>query len=101
MAKVSSIQKNKNRKRQVANKAESRKKLKDIIYNRELSIEDRISATFKLAQMPRNSAKIRVRNRCELTGRSRGFYRKFSMSRIMLRELGNNGLVPGVTKASW
>ena len=81
--------------------ADRRTKLKAIIYNRELTPEDRFEATLKLAALPRNSAKIRVRNRCEVSGRSRGVYRKFKMSRIALRELGSLGLIPGLTKASW
>lgn len=66
-----------------------------------LPIEERFQATLKLAQMPRNGAKIRIRNRCEVTGRPRAFYRKLKMSRIALRELGNQGLVPGLVKSSW
>jgi small subunit ribosomal protein S14 len=101
MAKTSSIQKNIRRRGMSANKKASRAALKAIIYNKELSLEERIKATMKLAQKPRNSSETRVRNRCELTGRSRGFYRKFHVSRIALRELGNQGMIPGLTKSSW
>ena len=69
--------------------------------DRELSIEERFNAQLKLSEMPRNSSEVRYRNRCELTGRPRGFYRKFKMSRIALRELGNFGLIPGIVKSSW
>jgi len=69
--------------------------------NRDLPMEDRMKATHQLARMPRNSTKVSVRNRCELTGRPSSVYRKFKLSRIALRELGNMGLIPGVTKASW
>lgn len=101
MAKLSSINNNKRREKLSKGKAATRSALKNIIMNRELPLEERMAATFKLSQMPRNSAKIRVRNRCELTGRPRAVYRKFKLSRIALRELGGNGLIPGVTKASW
>lgn len=101
MAKTSSIQKNIRRRGMAANKKASRAALKAIIYNKELSLEERIKATMKLAQKPRNSSETRVRNRCELTGRSRGFYRQFHVSRIALRELGNQGMIPGLTKSSW
>ena len=69
--------------------------------NRQVSDEERIQAVLKLAELPRNSNPTRIRNRCELTGRSRAYYRKFRLSRIMLRELANKGLIPGVTKSSW
>ncbi|MBN9344272.1 MAG: 30S ribosomal protein S14 [Caedibacter sp. 38-128] len=101
MAKLSSVEKNNRRRKMSQQFADRRTKLKAIIYNRELTPEDRFEATLKLAALPRNSAKIRVRNRCEVSGRSRGVYRKFKMSRIALRELGSLGLIPGLTKASW
>ncbi|MDP2193470.1 MAG: 30S ribosomal protein S14, partial [Alphaproteobacteria bacterium] len=75
--------------------------LKKVVMSRDLPFEERMKATIRLSEMPRNSAKIRVRNRCEVTGRPRGYYRKFNMSRIALRELGGMGLIPGVIKASW
>lgn len=101
MAKLSSI--NKNLRRQALSKkhAARRKQLKDVIYNKSASMEDRFTATLKLAQMPRNGAANRVRNRCALTGRARAVYRKFQLSRIMVRELGNQGLIPGLVKSSW
>lgn len=101
MAKVSSIEKNKRRERLAKKYEAKRAELKAIIMNKELPVEERIAAQFKLSELPRNGAKIRVRNRCELTGRPRGFYRKFKMSRIGLRELGNFGQIPGVVKSSW
>lgn len=101
MAKVSAIEKN-NRRRQLVDKyAEKRAALKAIIMNRDLPIEERFRANIKLAAMPRNGAKIRIRNRCEVSGRPRGFYRKLRMSRIALRDLGSTGKVPGVVKSSW
>lgn len=101
MAKVSAIEKN-NRRRQLVDKyAEKRAALKAIIMNRDLPIEERFKANIKLAALPRNGAKIRIRNRCEVSGRPRGFYRKLRMSRIALRDLGSTGKVPGVVKSSW
>lgn len=101
MAKTSSVQKNKRRER--LSKLHSRKRatLKGIVMDRSLPVEDRFEATIRLAQLPRNGAANRVRLRCELTGRPRGNYRKFKLSRNMLRELANTGQLPGVTKASW
>jgi small subunit ribosomal protein S14 len=84
-----------------ASKRATRDALKKIIKNRSLSLEERIDANLKLAEMPRNSSFTRVRNRCELSGRPRGFYRKFKLSRIALRELASEGFLPGVTKSSW
>lgn len=81
--------------------AARREKLKAIVSNKETSLDERIQATIKLSELPRNSAKNRFRNRCEVTGRPRAFYRKFRMSRIALRELGSLGLIPGLTKSSW
>ncbi len=101
MAKKSSIENNLKRRRAVASKVASRATLSAIVNNKQASFEDRIAAVHKLAEMPRNSSATRVRNRCELTGRARGYYCKFQVSRIALRELGNQGLIPGITKASW
>ena len=101
MAKTSSVEKN-NRRRKMAKKfSGKRDRLKGIVMNKSLPIEERFEATLKLAQLPRNSAKNRIRNRCEVTGRPRAFYRKLKMSRIAMRELGNRGLVPGLVKSSW
>ncbi len=101
MAKCSSIEKNKSRIDLVKNQKISRATLKAVIYNKDLPLEDRIRATMKLAEKPRNSSATRVRNRCEISGRPRGYYRKFQISRIALRELGNQGMIPGLTKSSW
>ncbi|MEO0544314.1 MAG: 30S ribosomal protein S14 [Pseudomonadota bacterium] len=101
MAKVSAVEKNNRRRRLVKSHAAKRAALKKITKDRSLPIEERFKATLKLAEMPRNGAKVRVRNRCEVSGRPRGFYRKLRMSRIALRELGNLGKVPGVVKSSW
>lgn len=78
-----------------------RAKLKEIIMDRDLPMDERFNAQMKLAEMPRNSSRVRQRNRCELTGRGRGYYRKFRMCRNKLRELGSFGMLPGVIKASW
>jgi len=101
MAKTSSVEKNNKRRKLVAQNAAKRKALKATIMNKELPIEDRFRAQLKLAAMPRNSAKIRIRNRCEVTGRPRAYYRKLKMSRIAMRELGALGAVPGLVKSSW
>ena len=101
MAKTSAIEKNKRRRKLTARDAEKRAALKAITMNQELPIEERFRATLKLAEMPRNGAKTRIRNRCEVTGRPRAFYRKLRMSRIALRELGALGKVPGLVKSSW
>ena len=81
--------------------APKRNALKAIIMNKELSAEERFTAQLKLAEMPRNGAKVRIRNRCEVSGRSRAVYRRFKLSRIILRDMASNGLIPGVTKSSW
>ena len=78
-----------------------RLKLKEVVMNKEASPEERFQATLKLAEMPRNSAKIRIRNRCKLTGRSRSYYRKFGLSRVELRDLASFGEIPGLVKSSW
>ena len=101
MAKQSSINKNNYRRKLVAQKATRRAKLKAIIGSEKASTQERMQATIKLAQMPRNSSKTRIRNRCELTGRSRGYYRKLKLCRNQLRELASQGLIPGMTKSSW
>ena len=101
MAKLSSVNKNERRKKLVAKTAAKRAKLKAIANDQSVDETERLMARLKLAELPRNGNPTRVRNRCELTGRSRGFYRKFRLSRIMLRELANKGLIPGVTKSSW
>ena len=101
MAKLSSINKN-NRRMKLANKFyEKRKKLKKIIMDKKLSLEERFKAQQKLSKLPRNSAKIRVRNRCQITGRPHGVYRKLKISRIALRKLGLEGKIPGMIKSSW
>ena len=101
MAKLSSIEKNNRRARMIKRDAAKRAALKAIVMKRDLPFEERLQAQLKLSAMPRNGAKTRHRNRCELTGRARGTYRKFKLSRIKLRELGSVGRIPGLTKASW
>ena len=101
MAKKSSVEKNKRRVRLVKLYAAKRVKLKDTANNMSLPPEERFAARLKLAELPRNSSATRIRNRCELTGRPRGFYRKHKLSRIALRELGSKGLIPGLLKSSW
>ena len=101
MAKTSAVEKNQRRERLSKLHAAKRSALKDTIMNRDLPVEDRFEATLKLAQLPRNGAKVRVRLRCELTGRPRGNYRKFKLSRNMLRDLASTGQIPGLVKASW
>jgi small subunit ribosomal protein S14 len=101
MAKTSSVEKN-NRRRALAKKyAGKRARLKAITKDHDLPMEERFAAQLKLAELPRNSAPNRIRNRCELTGRPRAFYRKLRMSRLALRELANQGLIPGMVKSSW
>ncbi|MFM9152866.1 MAG: 30S ribosomal protein S14 [Methylocystis sp.] len=101
MAKKSAIENNKRKAKLVKAYAGRRARLKAIANDKSLSIEEQFEARLKLAQLPRNSAQIRVRNRCEISGRPRAFYRKLKMSRIALRELGSRGLVPGLVKSSW
>ena len=101
MAKKSSIEKNNRRRRMAKQYADRRAKLKAIAHDKKLPTEERFAATLKLAELPRNSALNRIRNRCELTGRPRSIYRKNKLSRIALRELGSKGLVPGLVKSSW
>ena len=101
MAKTSSVEKNNRRRKMVKQHANKRAKLKAMIMDKALPIEERFAAQLKLAELPRNSAKTRVRNRCEVTGRPRAYYRKLKMSRLALRELGNQGMIPGLVKSSW
>lgn len=101
MAKVSATNRNEKRKKMAKRDSAKRAKLKAIIMNRELPIEERFASVMKLAEMPRNGSKNRVRNRCALTGRPRGYHGKFSLSRISLRKLASEGQLPGVTKSSW
>ena len=101
MAKMSSINKN-NRRINLSDKFyKKRQKLKEIIMNKKLPLEERFKAQQKLSKMPRNSAKIRIRNRCQITGRPHGVYRKLKISRIALRQLGLQGKIPGLVKSSW
>jgi small subunit ribosomal protein S14 len=101
VAKKSAIAKNKHREKLVHKHAEKRAALKARVMNREASPEERFKATIELADLPRNSAKTRLHNRCEISGRPRGYYRKLRMSRIALRELASTGQIPGVVKSSW
>lgn len=101
MAKVSAVEKNKRRQKMAKQFANRRAKLKTIVMDQSLPLDERFKASITLAELPRNSAKTRVRNRCEVTGRPRAYYRKLQMSRIALRELGSLGLVPGIVKSSW
>jgi small subunit ribosomal protein S14 len=101
MAKLSSINKNERRKKLVQKHAAKYEKLRAIADDESKDDTERLIARLKMAEVPRNGNPTRIRNRCELTGRSRAYYRKFRLSRIMLRELANKGLIPGVTKSSW
>ncbi len=101
MAKTSSIERNKKRERMAKQFAAKRARLKATAENDALPMEERFAARMKLAELPRNSSKTRIRNRCELSGRSRSVYRKFRLSRIALRSLASTGQIPGVIKASW
>ena len=101
MAKTSSIEKNNKRKKMAKSSAAKRSRLKAVVMDQKVSLEERFAAQLKLAAMPRNSSPTRIRNRCEVTGRPRAYYRKLQMSRIALRELGNLGQVPGLVKSSW
>ena len=101
MAKTSMIERN-NKRRRLAKKFKMRRtRLKVIAADRSLPAEEHFAARLKLAELPRNSSPTRIRNRCDLTGRPRGYYRKLRMSRIALRELGSQGLIPGMIKSSW
>jgi small subunit ribosomal protein S14 len=101
MAKKSSIEKNNRRRRMSEQFAKKRADLKALALNESLPLEDRFAARMKLAKLPRNSAPSRVRNRCEISGRPRAYYRKLKMSRIALREYGSAGFIPGLVKSSW
>ena len=101
MAKVSAIEKNNKRKRMSANQAASRQKLKEIAEDLNRPFDERVEAMIKLSQKPRNSSKVRIKNRCSLTGRPRAYHGYFGISRIMLRELALAGLIPGLKKSSW
>ncbi|MEO0499207.1 MAG: 30S ribosomal protein S14 [Pseudomonadota bacterium] len=101
MAKLSSVNKNERRKKLVKKYAGKYARLKAVADDPNADDDERLMARLKMAEIPRNANPTRVRNRCELTGRSRGYYRKFGLSRIMIRELGNKGLIPGLTKSSW
>ncbi|HEY1543917.1 MAG TPA: 30S ribosomal protein S14 [Xanthobacteraceae bacterium] len=101
MAKKSSIEKNERRRKMTKSQFGRRSRLKAIAMDKTRPMEERFAASLKLAELPRNGSATRIRNRCEVTGRPRGFYRKLKMSRIALRELGSKGLVPGLVKSSW
>ena len=101
MAKTSSIEKNKRRCKMAEQQAPKRKRLKDLAKDKTKTAEERFAARLKLAELPRNGAKVRVRNRCEITGRARGNYRKLKMCRNQLRELASQGRIPGMVKSSW
>jgi small subunit ribosomal protein S14 len=101
MAKKSAVEKNRHRRQLAARYAARRAALREVVKDRSRDPEERFEATLMLAKLPRNSARNRVRNRCALTGRPRGFHRKFGLSRIALRELGSTGQIPGLVKASW
>jgi len=101
MAKKSAVNRNERVKKLVKQHAAKRQALKDVANNESLPLEERFEARLKLAELPRNSAAVRIRNRCEVTGRPRAYYRKLKMSRISLRELGSHGLIPGLVKSSW
>ena len=101
MAKKSAINRNLKRIKMVKKFENKRKKLKEIIYNKKLPLEERFEAQQKLSKLPKNSARIRIRSRCERTGRPHGVYRKLKISRIALRELASQGKIPGMVKSSW
>ncbi len=101
MAKTSQVNRNRRRQRMAARDKSKRAALKGVLMDRTLPVEDRFNASLKLAELPRNGAAVRVRLRCELTGRSRGNYRKFKLCRIALRDLASSGQIPGMVKASW
>ena len=101
MAKTSAIERNLKRIALVKKFSKKREKLKKIIRNKNLPLAERFQAQLKLAKFPRNSAKTRIRNRCEITGRPHGVYRKLRISRIALRDLASKGKIPGMTKSSW
>lgn len=101
MARLGSVNNNNHRRRLAEKNANRRSKLKDVIYDKNVDFETRLEAVIRLSELPRNSSQSRIRNRCEISGRPRGFHRKFRMSRIAVRELGSLGLIPGLIKSSW
>ena len=101
MARLGLINSNNRRRQLVAKAVDRRNKLKEVIYDKSVGFEERLEAVIKLSNLPRNTSATRVRNRCEISGRPRGFHRKFCMSRIAVRELGSSGLIPGLIKSSW
>ncbi len=101
MAKTSSVEKNKRRRKLTAQYAGKRKRLKELANDLKRPAEERFAARLKLAELPRNSSATRIRNRCELTGRARGYYRKLKLCRNQLRELASQGRIPGMVKSSW
>jgi small subunit ribosomal protein S14 len=101
MAKTSAVERNKKRERMVKQQAARRSRLKDAACDEKLPLEERFAARLKLAELPRNSSPVRLRNRCSLSGRPRGTYRKFKLSRIALRNLASTGQIPGMVKSSW
>ncbi len=101
MAKKSAIERNNRRRRMVARLAGKRAELKRVANDESLTLEERFQARLKLAELPRNSSAVRIRNRCEVSGRPRATYRKLKVSRVALRDLGSNGLIPGLVKSSW
>ena len=101
MAKTSSVNRNEKRQRMASRDKGKRAQLKSVVMDRALPVEERFDASLKLAELPRNSSATRLKNRCELTGRPRAYYRKLKLSRIMLRELGSFGQIPGLVKSSW
>jgi len=101
MAKTSAIERNKRLRGLAKRYQNKRAQLKALARDENLSLEERFQAQLKLAKLPRNSSPTRIRNRCEVSGRPRGYYRKLRISRIALRELGSNGLIPGLVKSSW
>ncbi len=101
MAKIASVERNNKRKKMVASNEAKRKKIKSQIYNKDLTMDERFGLVLKLAKLPRNSARNRVRNRCAITGRPRGCYRKIGVSRSVIRDLAGNGMLPGVVRSSW
>ena len=101
MAKKSAIERNEKRRKLTARYAAKRAALKEVANDRSLPMEERFAARLKLAELPRNSSRVRIRNRCAISGRPRGNYRKFKMSRISLRDLASTGQIPGMVKSSW
>lgn len=101
MAKKAMVERERKRQRMVERHGKTRQEMKDILANRDITIEERFKITLKLAKMPRNSSPVRLHNRCQVTGRPKGYYRKLKVSRIALRELGGSGQVPGMIKSSW